>query len=451
MSALNTRSSVRGSGSAEASAHKAAVEPAGHSSSSSLSDGVESGRDSASQVTALSKEVARLEQQLQEFRQLSSSSSAAAAEQQQQQQQQQQPKQSKHQHSRFSQESQSQQQQQQQQHVRVAAVQPPELTYAGATAGTALDDWLFKLGQLFAQTRMPETAWEERLQTAWLYWDRNMSLWWNGCQEAAEVAHAPILTWAAFVSALRKQFVPAGDSHLARTELFKLRMRSSEGMEAYMQRAVLLVPRAGSLVDSKTGAALALEGVDKSRFPFTCAAVARKEREAVGGLVFAQMRQELTTEATQEPQLGRGGGGGGGGSSSSSSGSSNSSSNSSSRGRTNKGSSSKQMRISALQQQLAALEEADDDDYDSNSYSAAPLATAASGSEVRCFKCGLAGHISSECKSKKELRSCFRCKEVGHVRSSCPQRSTKPRVEGEGSKASAAAPSASSRPASKNE
>lgn len=401
----------------------------GASSSSSADSDV---RSSASQVAALAREVARLEQQLREqaaqFRQLSVGGSAV--------EQQQHPQQA-----RSSQEPLQQ--------VRVAAVQPPELTYAGATAGTALEDWLFRLEQLFVQTHKSEAAWAERAQLAQLYWDRHMSLWWIGRQEAAAAAGAPIRSWLAFVAALRKQFVPAGDSQGARTELFKLRMRSGESVEAYMQRVVLLVTRAGSLMEGRTAAALALEGVDKSRFPFTCAAVARKERAAgVEGMSFAQMREELTVEAAMEPQLGgRGGSSSSGGASGRPSSSSSSSSSGHSGHSSAKGASgSRQVRINALQQQLRALQEdGDEEDASDDSYSTAALAPdgrgSSSGADARCYKCGVTGHISADCKSSKELRTCFRCKQKGHVRSKCPERSgAGKQVEGAGTGASKPAP-----------
>ena len=72
--------------------------------------------------------------------------------------------------------------------MRVDAVRPPELTFAGATAGSALDDWLFKLDQLFAQTHRAEADWQGRVQLAQLYWDRHMQLWWTSRQQAAAAA-----------------------------------------------------------------------------------------------------------------------------------------------------------------------------------------------------------------------------------------------------------------------
>lgn len=369
-------------------------------------DGVSSHADSDAHSSvsqqgadAQSMRIARLEQQLARFEQLALGGSASDRVQQQrqlQQSQQQQPQQ------------QQPQQPSQQYVVRVDAVRPPELTYAGAMAGTALEDWLFKLGQLFAQTRQSESDWLGRAQVAQLHWDRHMAMWWTGRQETAEAAGTPIQSWVAFVAALRRQFVPAGDSQLARVELFKLKMHSDETMESYMQRAVLLVVRTGGLVEGKTAAALALEGVDKSRFPFTCAAVARKERAAgAAGMSFAQMREELTVEAAMEPQLGGRGNSSSGGSSS----------GGGAKGATN----DRQLRINALQQQLKSLEEGVEEDSD-ESFGVAPIA-AGSDREARdrCFKCGAEGHITPDCKSKKELRRCHRCRQPGHLIAECQQ------------------------------
>ena len=313
------------------------------------------------------------------------------------------------------QQQQQQQRPQQEQIVRVDAVRPPELTFAGATAGSALDDWLFKLDQLFAQTHRAEADWQGRVQLAQLYWDRHMQLWWTSRQQAAAATGEQVQSWAAFVAALRRQFVPSGDEQLARTELFQLRMRSGESVAAYLQRAVLLVVRAGGLVEGKTAAALALLGVDKSRFPFTCAAVARKERAAgAAGMSFAQMREELTAEAAVEPQLG-----GRSSSSSSSSSGSGSSGGGGAKGATN----SRQVRINALQQQLKALEEGNEESDAEETYGIAPVTTGSDGeARDRCAKCGKDGHASPDCKSKKELRSCFYCKKPGHLKPNCPAR-----------------------------
>jgi hypothetical protein len=317
--------------------------------------------------------------------------------------------------------------------VRIAAIQPQELTYVSASKGSALEDWLFKLEQLFTQTRKPEAEWQERVRIAKLYWDRHMSLWWAGCVEAAAETEAPITSWTAFVSALRGQFVPAGDAEAARLELLRLRMGGSESMDAYLQRAVLLVSRAGAFVDSKMVGVLLIVGVDSSRFPFTVQSVRRRLREAgVGGMSFAQVRAELSMEAHNEPNfqpLARG---------------VNSSAAAASGGQrsrnfnSSEGSNSKQIRINALRKQLQALEtageEADEVASGESGFNGqmhvAPVGTASargsgphrgSASSV-CHKCGGDGHFAVDCKSNKELRKCFSCGKVGHVRFRCPDR-----------------------------
>ena len=411
------------------------VKPEEDRSSNAGSDvhsSVSQGEDTKVRLAAIEKrerEVALLEQRLQEqaaqFQRFSlgSSSSAVAA-------------------SVAGQQPQLQQLQQQQQplvveqSVRVAAVQPPELTYAGAMAGTALEDWLFKLEQLFTQTRKPESAWMERAQAAQLHWDRHMSLWWSGRQEVAAAAGAPIQSWTAFVAALRKQFTPAGDAEAARTELFHIKMKSGETVETYLQRAVLVVARAGAKVESRTAAALTLGGMDQSRFPFTCSNVSRLERDAGdAGMSFAQMREALSREATVEPKLGARGA-----SSSGSSGSSGGSAKPNNR----------QLRINALQQQLRALEEADEEDGASadeqseSSFSAAPIATGNGTRESRCSKCGKAGHAALDCRSKAELRNCYGCGQTGHIKSKCPKLKQKGQTQG-------ATAAASGKPSPKNE
>src|ERR1035437_4905030 len=100
------------------------------------------------------------------------------------------------------------------------------------------------------------------------------------------------------------------------------------------------------------------------------------------GMSCAQMREELTAESAMEPQLGGRGG---------SSNSSNSSGGA--KGATN----SRQLSINALQQQLKALEKGDEESDAEESYNTAPIGTG-SKREARCFKCGVDGHITPDCR-----------------------------------------------------
>ncbi len=327
--------------------------------------------------------------------------------------------------------------------VRVSAVQPTRLSYGSAAAGSGLEDWLFSVEQLLTQMRHTEANGDDRamISTATLYWDRPMQLWFDAEQQRvveSDVDSEPITYWKEFKAALRRQFTPLADDFVARDELLSIRMKGGESMEAYMQRVVLLVTRAGQQMDGRTAATLTLRGLDELRFPFTVAAAKRKERECgTMGMSFAAMRAELTFGAHNEPKLNLRH------SSNSSNSSSNSHSSSSRSARGNNNSSNKHVRIAALQQQLQDLqEESENDEYN---LSTAPLTTGggkAAAEDIRCRKCGKSGHVVVECKSKTELRKCFRCNEVGHLANKCSTR--RGRGGGPGGKAGSAAAAASS-------
>lgn len=347
--------------------------------------------------------------------------------------------------------------------VRVSAVQPTRLSYGSASAGSGLEDWLFSVEQLLTQMRHTEANGDDRamIATATLYWDRPMQLWFEAEQQQQQqqrVDHgsqmdsdsAPLTTsWKEFKAALRRQFTPLADDFVARDELLSLRMRGGESMEAYMQRVVLLVTRAGQQIDGRTAATLTLRGVDELRFPFTVSAAKRKERESgTMGMSFAAMRSELTFGAHNEPKLNLHNGGNTNGSNSS---------GSSSHPRTARGNNSntttnrnKQIRIAALQQQLQELQE--ESEHDESSLITAPLTagggrTGASTGDIRCRKCGKSGHVVAECTSKTELRKCFRCNEVGHLANKCRNRGDK----GKSSSAEEGVPASASMSTPKNE
>ena len=317
--------------------------------------------------------------------------------------------------------------------VRMAAVQPTKLTFARATAGTALDDWLFEVDQLCTQLHKPQSDGAGRIAAAGLHWDRGMQLWFDTQRQ-----QAPIHTWLEFVAALRKQFTPVGDEFAARDELLSLRMRGGEGMDAYMQRAVMLVTRGGGLVDSKLAATMALRGVDESRFPFTVAEARRKERDSgVQGMTFAGMRSELTLGAHNEPKL-RGVG------------RSSSSSSSSSTAPVPSPLATpevvQQRQAASHRGSQAVSRRADGGERRRreqwSQFSAAPLSTGGAGAgtaEAKCYKCGKHGHVVVECSSSKELRKCYNCHEVGHLANKCPAKRRAKAKSGNSGEAAAAA------------
>jgi len=358
--------------------------------------------------------------------------------------------------------TQQQQQQQQQQRappqVRMSAVQPGELLYHSASEGTALPDWLFKLEQLLSQLGVGIGEFDERVRIAAMHWDRQTNVWWNGHAQQAAEAGVPVTGWAAFVAALKANFVPTNDAETAASELLRLRMRGGESMDAYLQRAALLLARADGRLPDVAAARAALDGVDHSRFPFAVAAARRTIRTANPPLSFHALRAELTALAVDEPALGGrfGGAAGAGGRSSTPGGAATAGasggkpSSSAGRGASGGGSSSSMTRKQLLQR-INALEngqhahgdgeDADDatDDGDTAVHTA-PVGAKGSGGrpaaagrpasdssssgprrQRRCFKCGSPDHGVAECKSKKELRSCLACHEQGHLVAACPQ------------------------------
>jgi hypothetical protein len=108
-------------------------------------------------------------------------------------------------------------------------------------------------------------------------------------------------------------------------------------------------------------------------------------------------------------------------------------------------------RISALQRELASLQQelgSSDGQTDSGSLMTAPLGT---HDALKCYKCGEMGHIVSECKSKKELRTCRVCKTVGHLANKCPQRhSGRPEEQGAGQSTASAVSANDTKPLPKN-
>ena len=331
--------------------------------------------------------------------------------------------------------------------ARQTAVQPSRLQYGTAAQGTVLADWLFELEQLFTQMAIPESAYADRLRVAGAYWDRQINVWWESRQTQASSSGAAIRSWADFVAALTANFVPAGDAEAAARMLLRVAMRAEESMDAYLQRVELLLARAAGRMDAKTATLIAIEGVDKLRFPWALAAV-RKQLRAEPAMTFFTARVELTEAAVHEPKLLQqrqhatsGASARGGASSASSLG----------RGAgmpLRSAGSGNTVRIAALQRELQQLlvqeEYAADPHMDDEEAAAAaelhtaplsrpypPPAARTTGDRPRvCSKCRAPGHVAAECTSKKELRECYACGEVGHIKPNCPKRGGAPRAEG---------------------
>ena len=403
---------------------------------------------------------ARLAQEAQalQFRQQLLKPQQQQPQQQQQQQPYPQPYPQPHPHPLQQQQPFSQQQQQRAPpQVRMSAVQPGELAYHKASEGTALADWLFKLEQLLSQLGVGSGEFGERIRIAAMHWDRQTNVWWEGHVRQAAGAGAPITDWPSFVTALKANFVPTNDAEAAASDLLRLRMRGGESMDAYLQRAALLLARADGRLPDAAAARSALDGVDSSRFPFTVAAARKAMRTAVSPLSFHALRAELTALAVDEPALGgrlgglAGSSGRGGSAPGGVTGASASSSRQGAAAAGRGGGSSSSMTRKQLLQRINALESghyAYDDEEDADEAAddgntavhTAPVSakrsagrqaaasrptsdSSSSGShrQRRCFKCDSPDHGVRECTSKKELRSCLACHERGHLVATCPR------------------------------
>ena len=52
---------------------------------------------------------------------------------------------------------------------------------------------------------------------------------------------------------------------------------------------------------------------------------------------------------------------------------------------------------------------------------AGSLARNCPNAEIKCYKCGKAGHIAPACTAKKPVRGCFNCGETGYIKAYCPK------------------------------
>ena len=185
--------------------------------------------------------------------------------------------------------------------VRRAAVQTEQLVYERASQPDVLDNWLFKLEQLFTQLGMPESDVAGRVREAALTWDLATDRWWRAHTAQLQARGAPVATWAAFVDALHAHFVPVKDAEAATEELLRVRQRGSETMDAYLLRAAQLLVRSRGAVQDETAAQLVVTNADKMRFPFALAAVRKAMRASRTPLSFAAVRALLAEAALDEP------------------------------------------------------------------------------------------------------------------------------------------------------
>jgi hypothetical protein len=336
--------------------------------------------------------------------------------------------------------------------VREDAIRPEELTYsAAASRSGALENWLFKLEKRFEQIHLSEIEFQERIGIASRYWDLSLERWWGTYREQVHHQGQPVSSWRQFVAALRGTFAPVNDAQVAAAELLRLSMGRGESMDAYLQRADLLMARANGRLDDSAAALALLEGVEGVRFPFTVAAQRRRMRQDPK-IPFAVMRGELALAALDEPKIGgnvqghvstpagvgkgetrNGPPGGprrmGGGGHAASLGGVPSSSSSSKLATMTRGQLIR--HIGALQRGLSqgfamAGEGEEDDGSIPPDRQVAPIGNGTGdnsiGSSSTCRKCGAEGHRVKECTSKVELRSCYSCQAPGHISSNCPRR-----------------------------
>jgi hypothetical protein len=268
-------------------------------------------------------------------------------------------------------------------------VRPPDrLQGTEASTGTVLEDWIFELESCFAASGIAQQSFEIQMMQTRAHWDRSVNTWWNGAQEVAYSAGRPILTWDAFLEAIRANYTPTGDVELARKELMAVCMNEVESMDSYIARVQALVNRVPrTIVPSQVAAMLLLDGIDQERFPQSWSTIFKLEQEArakppYSGLTFEQIRAQLPGVAAREPL---------------------------------------KVRQRKQQSGSSTLNQGEPRKSNiSNSKEKEPHETI----NVICFKCQEEGHYVRDCKGP-EKRTCSACGLVGHLSSSCQSRKKK--------------------------
>jgi hypothetical protein len=285
------------------------------------------------------------------------------------------------------------------------APQPPELHATEAAKGTILEDWIFSVERLIRS--QGAVAFEDRIELAGLYWDRQVNTWWTGAQELAWERGQPILDWAGFLAALRANYTPISDVDTACTMLFQLTMRAGESMDHYVARAHELfnrIPRAR--VPTEMAAEFLQRGVDPRRFPLALAAAALEQQQERArsegrGMTFDALRGRLVEAAAREPTHLLAG----------------ASSSAAAGGQRGLGAS--RQRINNIGMSRYEHPEEQDDEEARRHDARNQLVNAVNVADIRCYRCQGRGHMAREC-SRPETRQCRQCHKKGHLSHHCP-------------------------------
>ena len=284
---------------------------------------------------------------------------------------------------------------------------------------TLLKAWQFQIERLL---RVMEAASEQeftfgdRLSTARLHWDAGIDAWWTSlCESRASTAEAQVCSWAGLIAALQATYAPVSDGLAAGREMQQIRQGTSESMEAYVRRALDLQSRLSEgQWPSAVVAMLVLNGVDETRFPWTCSAMHMEAAEFAArqldgrGPDMAIMAHRLRTKAASEPKVQRGAGAGG----------------------SNAGElASLKAELAKIQRQLAQGSATTHTAAALNTFSGSSTSGDSEGRERSTQRGGRGGSkfagkrlSSTERQRRYDNDLCFRCNKAGHISRECPER-----------------------------